>query len=336
VVSDSGQPLTQPVTVALFCGIKSLQAVHTDQKGYFNINLGMGGQGNGDFSASEDVAILAADGSMLPVPGVGSVQDDVVTGCEVRVSVSGYRPLTYNMHGSANQDFGRVNVGTLMLSRIGGPAGASVSISSMLVPDSARKEFEKGEKDAQNNKDLKSATQHLEKAVTLYDKYAVAWSELGRIYAVTNEVGKAGSAYEKAIAADPAYAPAYTSLANLDLQTGKNEEAVAHAAKALEIDPNNTFAFLIDAMGNFNLNRMDDAEKSARKVEQAPHGNVPQVHALLANVDLRKHDVTGAAAEMRAYLKESPQGEFAEQMKSNLEELEKQLGGSQAAAETAP
>ncbi len=192
-----------------------------------------------------------------------------------------------------------------MMTRIAGARGPAVSVSSLLVPDGARKEFDRGEKDAGNN-DLKSATEHLEKAVAQYDKYAQAWNELGRIYSNNNDFEKARPAFEKAISADPTYAPPYINLANLQLQDLKDEDAVANAQKALVIDPRNGLALMIDAMGNFNLNHMDAAEKSAKQAEQGPHANIPQLHALLANIYLRSQNYTGAAEEMRAYLKEAP------------------------------
>ena len=321
VLSETGQPTEEAPSVELHCGMKSLQAVHTDLKGYFNFNMGSGAQSNADYSAANDLAILAPDGTMLSAPGAQNVPSEVLSGCELRVFVSGYRPLAYTMHGRA--DLGRVDVGTLMLSRIAvGQGGPSVSVTSLLVPNGARKEFDRGEKDV-TNKDLKSAAQHLEKAVAEYARYSAAWNELGRIYFMNNEVEKARPAFEKAIAADPAFAPPYINLANLELQTRQDESAVANAGKALEIEPNNSFARLLEAMGNFNLNRLDEAEKSALTVEKAPHPAFPQMHALLANIYLRRQDRTHAAEQMRGYLKEAPQGEFAEQMKINLDQIEK-------------
>jgi hypothetical protein len=44
---------------------------------------------------------------------------------------------------------------------------------------------------------------------------------------------------------------------------------------------------------------------------------------VLAQIFVQKHDEANAAAEMRAYLKEAPQGNFAAAIKKNLEEIEK-------------
>src|SRR5207245_7510710 len=39
VVMDTGQPVTEPVSVELNCGTRSLQVVHTDLRGYFRFTL---------------------------------------------------------------------------------------------------------------------------------------------------------------------------------------------------------------------------------------------------------------------------------------------------------
>ena len=173
---------------------------------------------------------------------------------------------------------------------------------------------------------LPSATQHLEKAVALYDKYAAAWNELGQIHAANHETEKARQAFEKAIAVDGQYIPPYVSLAALELQTEQYDSAAETAGKALGLDPTIGSASYIQAAADFKLNRLDEAEKSAREAENEPHQNIPQVHVLLADIFLQKQDYGNAATQLRAYLKESPHGSFADEAKKSLEEIEKTAG----------
>jgi len=56
--------------------------------------------------------------------------------------------------------------------------------------------------------------------------------------------------------------------------------------------------------------------------EKGPHQNMPDLHAMHAEIFLRKQDYPNAAAQMRAYLKEFPQGRFADQMKKDLQQIE--------------
>jgi tetratricopeptide (TPR) repeat protein len=308
---DTGQAVPEPVSVGLSCGTTTLQLIHTDLEGYFQFVLGAGIQSNMDFSASM--------GMPTGLAGLGSLSRGLF-GCEVQLSVPGYAPLTKTI--TEPPDIQGIDVGILLLRRLAGVKGFSVSETSLLVPSGPRKEFDKANKDLYNNH-LPSAIQHLEKAVAQYDKYAAAWNQLGRIYRASHETEKAQQAYEKAIASDPQYIPPYVGLANLELQAEHYESAIEYAEKALALDPRIAAARFIEAVADFHLNRLDAAQESAQEAEKEPHQSVPQLHALLANIFLQMQDYSNAAAQMRAYLKESPRGPFAETVKRDLAQIEK-------------
>jgi hypothetical protein len=336
VLIETGQPAPEPVSVGLDCGTRSLMAIRTDLKGYFQFTLGASPQGNIDFSASNHDP-LSPGGNDPNSPGGGyrgfGGSEGRLTGCEVRVTAPGYQPLTKTITEPA--DLTGIDVGTLRLTRIAGVVGSSISVTSLLVPNSARKEFENGDKDARSNH-VESATRHLEKAVAEYDKYAAAWNELGNIYATNREIEKSRQAFEKAITADPKYIPPYVGLANLELQNQEFEPAVETAGKALELDPSIGVASFIQAVGNFRLNRLDAAEKSAQEAEKGPHQNLPGLHALLAEIFLQKQDYSNAATQMRTYLKEFPQGQFAGEMQKNLQQVEKSAANADSKSNPPP
>ena len=320
---DNGQPVPEPVSVVLGCGIRPVQVIHTDLKGYFRFTLGGGPQGNTDFSASNSAPLSSSspdNGMQLPTGQLARLggSERVLTGCEVQVSIPGYVPLTKLI--TEHAEITGIELGTLHLTRVAGVTGSSISATSLLVPNGARKEFEKGDKEARNNHpDL--ATQHLEKAVAQYDKYAAAWNQLGKLYAANGEIEKSRNSFEKAIAADPHYISPYLGLADLELKNQEFEPAVQTAGRALELDPSIGVAHFIQAVGNFKLNRLDAAEKSAQMTEKGPHQNLPDLHVLHAQILLQKQDYSNAAAQMRAYLKEFPDGRFAEQIKKGLEQI---------------
>jgi tetratricopeptide (TPR) repeat protein len=250
--------------------------------------------------------------------GRGGIGGDL-TGCEIRAVVDGYQPASHLLTGPP--ELTTMDAGTIRLVRIAGVQGSAISVTSMLVPNNARKEFEKGDKDAQDNK-LKPATEHLEKAVAEYDNYAAAWNALGGVYASSHDTEKARQAFIKAIAVDPKYLPPYVNLASLQLRNQEYEDCVATAGKALELDPAIPLANYLQAAGNFKLSRLDEAEKSAKEVEKGPHENLQQVYPLLAQIFLLKHDYPNAAAQMRTYLKQWPKGPYAVEMKKSLDQIE--------------
>jgi tetratricopeptide (TPR) repeat protein len=336
VVLETGQPSREPVSVVLNCRTNSLQ-IRTDLKGYFRFTFSEGVQSNADFSASNSDSLMSSVSRGVTFPGgIGelSASGESLTDCELQVSVAGYRPLTKTITPEAG-NLGMIDVGTLRLSRIAGVQGAAITATSLRVPGRARKEFAKGDKEARSNQ-LKLATQHLEKAVAEYEEYAAAWYELGTIYSTNQETDKAHQAFEKAIAADPQYIAPYVNLANLQLQAQEYENAVGTAGKALDLDPSIPVANYVQAVGNFKLNRLDDAEKSAQQVEKGPHQNLPQVYALLADIFLMKSDYPNAAAQMRAYLNEFPGGPLAGEMQKKLDQIEKLAASSGSKSELLP
>ena len=334
VVMNAGQPVPEPVSVGLNCGPQFRQAIYTDQKGYFQFTLGAGPQGNMDMSADNDMKGSTTGNTGLP-SGLGgrSGMGNRLLGCELQVSVAGYEPLTREITDPG--DITGIDAGTLQLHRVAGVEGSSISVTSLLVPGNARKEFEKGASDLRSNHQA-SATQHLEKAVSEYDKYAAAWNLLGGIYTSSGDKEKANNAYAKAIASDPQYIPPYVGLAALQLQDEEYTNAVETAGKALALDPRIGTASFVQAAADLRLNRLEDAEKSAKNAEKQPHQNIPQVHALLAQIFLEKQDQANAAAEMRAYLKEAPQGNFAAEIKKNLDEIDKSTASTEGTSTASP
>jgi hypothetical protein len=323
VINENGQPPSDSVSVKLSCGMRTLQTIRTDIKGYFRFALGMGTQSNADFSAADE-APPSSIASGMNVPGGYSgfgTSSDSLTGCDIRISVPGFVPMDIPITDQSS--LGMIDVGLVELRRIGTAPTGSVSATSLLVPNNARKEFEQGVKDLQNHR-LPQATQHLERAVGAYDRYAAAWNELGRAYTADKQFDKARQSYERAIATDSKFAPPYISLGAIQLQDQDYEGALENVGKAVEIEPAITMgiAGYIQGFANFRLNRLDAAQQSLLQAEKGPHQSIPQLHVLLADIYLSKQDSSSAATEMRAYIKEAPQGPFAAEMKKDLAEID--------------
>lgn len=340
VIDENGQP-ADPVSVGLNCGMRTLQTIKTDIGGYFRFVLGMGTQSNTDFSAV-DQAASSSILSGMNTPGGGysgfGTSGGGLTGCDVRISVPGYVPLDVPITDPAS--LGTIDIGVLHLQRVGTAPSGSVSATSLLVPDNARKEFEQGVKDLRSDR-LPQAKQHLERAVGAYDKFAAAWTELGRAYAADQEMDKARQAWEKAIAADPKYAPPYVSLGAVQLDNEDFEGALESIARAVEVDPTLVagVAGYIQGYANYRLNRLDAAKESLLQAEEGPHPGTPQLHVILTDIYLRQQDSSSAATHMRAYIKEAPQGSFAEEMRQRLAEIDQAAandGGSGDRSAIAP
>src|SRR5580765_2444833 len=55
IIGDNGKPPTESISVKLTCGIRTVQTIKTDIRGYFRFALGLGNnQANTDFSAADE------------------------------------------------------------------------------------------------------------------------------------------------------------------------------------------------------------------------------------------------------------------------------------------
>ncbi len=316
VMTELNRPVPEPVSVEMQCGMRTIQLIHTDMKGYFSFNLGSRGmQTNTDFSASNSSPTSLSSAMNTPI---GRSRNSL-SGCEVRIAVAGYHPI--NQPLTQLNGMGRYDMGTIRLTRIANGAGSGISVTSLLVPDDARKEYENALKDIEKNKQ-ESALDHLEKAVGIYDKFAAAWNEIGKIHDAGEDAAKAEEAFSQAVAADPKYIPPILGLASLHLRAGDWQAALEAGEQAAALDADIPFANFVLAISNFNLSKFEASEKSALTLEKSAHESFPQVHALLAELSLQHEEYPEAADHMRKYLEEAPEGAFAEQMKDTLGQME--------------
>lgn len=330
ILTESGAALPDSTSVELDCATQYVKAVHPQLNGNFQFDLRARQQTDEDMSA----AVNPADGQGLAPMQAGNVPVNsgvsaTLSDCDLRISAPGYQQVS-KFVDLRTADVGGVDMGTLVLTPVFIEESPEVSVNSLMVPKNARKEYEKGEKDLRRN-DLQSATNHLEKAVADYDKFAAAWNDLGRIYVTTHQNDKAAQAFTKAIAADSGYVPPYLNLAELQIREGQYASAADTAGKALGVRPGLPSASFLQALADFKLNRFDAAEQSAREAERGPHQDISQLHLLLADILLRRNEFSGAAQEMQAYLKEFPNGQFVAEVNGRLPEVE-----NLAARETSP
>ena len=340
VIDDSGQKPSDAVSVKLSCGMRTMQTVKTDIRGYFRFSLGLNNQSNIDLGAADEGAAPPLGGPGGGFGGMGGFggfgsSGESLTGCDVRISAGGYMPIDMPITDTAS--LGVIDVGVFHLQRIAPAAPGSVSATSLMVPNNARKEYDQGIKDLQNNR-VPQSTQHFQRAVTLYDKYAEAWTQLGRTYAASHDTDKAQQAFEKAIAADPRYAPPYISLGAVKLERQDFEGALDSVGKAAELNPSITtgVAGFIQGLANFELQRSDAAEQSLLQAEKGPHAATPQLHVILADIYLDKKEDATAASHIRAYLKEAPTGPFADEMKQKLDQIDAASNPAQPGVSEAP
>jgi tetratricopeptide (TPR) repeat protein len=234
--------------------------------------------------------------------------------CVVRIRLAGYRQAEVTLRNGA----------VIVLKRIGDHEGSTVSVTTLKAPEEARKAYGQGAA-AMSQKKWARAQAGFERAVAIYPDYAPAWSELGEVFLEQSKPKEARAAYERALEADPKYVKPYLQLTRLALNEGRTQDAVGIAERALELNPVEfPGIYFYYAVANYNLKRLDVAERSARRaIELDADHEIPRAENLLGSVLAAKGDQRGAIEHLRRYLAISPQATDAAEVRQRIAELER-------------
>jgi tetratricopeptide (TPR) repeat protein len=190
------------------------------------------------------------------------------------------------------------------------PGDDTVRYADIAVPENARKWFDRAAEDARARR-WKPAEEKLRKALAAFPSYALAWSELGAALQSQGKQDAAAEAYTKALAIDARLTSAAVRLAVL--QAGQQRWAeVASTTGAAVDDPT---LFFYNAVANYNLGRLDAAERSARRAAEL---RFPRAHYILGRVLAAKGQFGPAAAEMSKYLELMPDAADAPRVRAEI------------------
>ena len=128
-----------------------------------------------------------------------------------------------------------------------------------------------------------------------------------------------------------------SGLASVALRESKWQEAATWSSRATEMDGVDfPAAFYYNALANYRLGNMDQAEKSARKAEAlGAQNSFPQVSLLLGTVLVNRGDYAAAADQLRLYLKAAPTAPNADAVRQQLANVES-AGAAESKAQAAP
>ena len=193
-----------------------------------------------------------------------------------------------------------------------------VSARELAVPESARKEYEKGVKKL-SKRDVKTGILHFERAVEIAPQFAAAWNYLGTIAYQTNRYEDAEKYFRRAREADP---DKYESLVNLGgvlVTLGRFEEALKHNTAAVALRPNDPLAQAQLGLTYLRQRNYNLAEKhllAASRLDPRHFSN-PQVY--LAEIYLRRNDKRRAANQLSELLRHHPDWPEAEKVRQSIE-----------------
>jgi tetratricopeptide (TPR) repeat protein len=290
-----------PIPVTVSCDEKVKFTTSTDSKGNFIIA----------FPESPGSTTIKADAKPVAAQFVGCVVDAMLGGYD-----SSSLPIAPRNIADTP------NLGTIILRRESGSANASASSTTASAPKDAAKSFEKARSEWFDNKPDRSQ-RDLQKAVEQYPQYAEAWYQLGKLQEAASSP-EAMNSFSKALAADPNFTAPYEHLASVAAQNADWKVVLSATSRALELTPRGSIqVWYFHALGNYQIQKMDVAEASAKKsLSMDPLHMQPNTEQLLAVILAQKGDSAGALEHLRNCLTYFPPGPNLELVKRQIAELE--------------
>jgi tetratricopeptide (TPR) repeat protein len=337
VKTSDGSAVPNDAMVERVCNESVRQQVYAGSQGSFSMQLGSKADAVIDASADSVPQDVTASNNAM-----GGIPRHELQNCELRATAAGFRPTVVRLV-DLTVSAGTVDVGAMVVERSTKVGGNTLSATPYRAPKEARKAYEKGMAAAKSG-NLAQARKDYEKAVEMYPKYISAWYELGVVLQQEKDKDGARAAYKRACAIDTKFLPPYLSLAMMAYSERNWTEVLELTGHILDLDPlghtkvtgyvvdldplNSAEAYFYNAVANYELGRMDEAEKSAVKAEHVDlMTHYPQLHLLLAEIYAQKNNYGAAIEEVETYLALMPRGKDVEQVREQLAKLEKLNGG---------
>jgi len=200
------------------------------------------------------------------------------------------------------------------------PINGLVSATRLTIPESARKDFEKGA-EAMRQQHWPESRALFESAIQKYPQYDVAYNSLGIVQSHLNDVEASRQAFSKAIEINPAFAEAYRNLARILMADRNYKDAAALLNKSLSTDPLNVWALVTAANAELITHDYDQAIAHARKAHTMPHPGMAGAHIVAALALEAQQHPAEAIAEYRVYLQEDPSGRDAPRARAAIARL---------------
>lgn len=327
---EDGSAPPDAVQINRLCGGRSTPSARSDTMGHFSFSVDAGQNS----SISSDAAAPTAQASDLnkALNQTSTQYTNPITtalrDCEIQAVLSGFRTASVRLSVHDISDDGRV--GTLVLHPLSQSGALTISATTAAAPPAAKKAYDKG-MEAVNKEKWDAAESELTKAVTIYPKFALAWYQLGLVRQKRNQQASAVEAWKQARTQDPKYLKPYESLAAFADRQGDWAAAEQYSREWLQLDPDDFAApYLINAVANARLNRINEAELAARHGLQVDkERRVPRLDYVLGLILMQKQQFAESVKYFRTYLELAPNAHDAAVVRDQIAKLEQQAGQHQ-------
>ena len=203
------------------------------------------------------------------------------------------------------------------------PAGL-VSLEEMdpNVPESARKEYQKGVKDADEDRPG-NAIRHFREAIKLYPPMYAAHLALADQQVKLQQYDDAVNSYKKSIELKPDKAAPYVGLGVTLVKQKRYGEAIPALTRSLEIEKQSSTSFLFLGIAEFQLGDYQPAETNLQRSYEI--GKQPLANIYLASLYEQTGEPAKAIERLEAFLKDNPKDARSTQVREAIEKLRKKV-----------
>lgn len=188
------------------------------------------------------------------------------------------------------------------------------------VPTSAKKEYQRGLRFVSKGNFAQAAT-HFQEALAIYPEYLAARNDLGAQHLKLKHLDEAEKHFQIVIERDPKNFNAQFNLGLVHVEREDYWNAINQFNRAMAIDGTRPVARLWLGFALLETGDLASAERELTKALIMGGGECVAAHYHLARLYLTRGDTAEAKRAIRAYLVESPKGEYSK----DAVELEKQL-----------
>ncbi len=204
-----------------------------------------------------------------------------------------------------------------------GVLGNTVTVAELNIPKEASQELARGDAEMQHD-NWEKATEHFNKAVSIYPQYAFAYYHLSAACLHLGKFDAQRDALQKALKVNGSFVPALVGLAHLEVADHKQEQARALLDKAVSTDATNVEALALRVRVDFLQGQDQQAIADAHKVHGMPHQGFATVHYTAAAAFQRLNRIPEMLAQRQLFLQEDPKKPRADYIRQTIAELQVQ------------
>ncbi len=317
VVVDDGSELTDQAVIQSICKGRRHMEGYTDSHGSFTIEMG-----RRNALAVQDIdSDMGSQNSNSPRTQLARQWSD----CELQAVLPGFTSQVIELGGI--EEMQNANVGRIVLHRLSQVEGFTISATSANAPESARKAYTKG-RELEDKKKWEKAEEKFKEAVKAYPRYAVAWSELGRVQIARGDLTAARESFQHSLEADGKLVTPHQELARIAFNQKNWNEVVDQTNQVLALNPISfPYDWFLNSAASYFLGSLDAAEKSARSGLKADvEHRFPKLEYVLGAALLAKRDYAGAREHMNNYVRLAPNDPEVPKLQKQIAELDKVVG----------